>query len=306
MIRVSIRLSAVCLAACLFAGPESLGAQSPDDGQMFPKRALSAGLMYSHESWTNYWEGTLKRSNDNIGTLTTQTVALVAGYGLHERFGLSAALPFVSTSASEGTLQGMQGIQDLTIFAKFRLLTTPFTEKGALSVFLTGSAAAPIGDYTPDLVPLSIGTSGRRASARLTLGFRSKSPFYLNASAGYTFCNNVRLDRPSYFNGGQLYMTNEVAMPNVMEYTLGSGYRFGRVQLPLGLVVQRTLGGSDIRRQDMPFISNRMNFTRLDGAALVNIRGNTAVKLGASRILDGRNVGQAFTLTTGVVHAIQF
>ena len=34
---------------------------------------------------------------------------------------------------------------------------------------------------------------------------------------------------------------------------------------------QRTLGGGDIRRQDMPFVSNRMNFSKVGAMAMYPI-----------------------------------
>src|SRR6478672_11528749 len=63
----------------------SAAAQSMDDGWMMPKRTLTVGVVYSHDSWDQYWEGTLKRTNGNIGTLTTQSTTLVGAYGVTER-----------------------------------------------------------------------------------------------------------------------------------------------------------------------------------------------------------------------------
>jgi hypothetical protein len=290
----------------LLALAQPLMAQAPDDGAMLSKRTLMTSVVYSHDSWNQYWEGTRKRSNDNIGTLTTQMVTASVAYGITNRLGIAMSLPYVKTEASQGTLHGMQGIQDLSIAAKFRLLTTPFTNVGALSAFISGTAAAAVGDYSPDLPPVAIGTSGQRSSARFTLGFQSKTPFYANASAAYTFCNNVKLDRPSYYTDGVLYMTNEVAMPNLSEYTLGVGYSVGKLALPVTFVQQRTHGGGDIRRQDMPFISNRMDFLRVDAAAIYGLQKNVALRLGVGRVLNGRNVGQATTFNFGVAHALSF
>ena len=109
------------------------------------------------------------------------------------------------------------------------------------------------------------------------------------------------LDRPAYFTNGQLFLSNEVAMPDVFDYSVTAGYQRGRLCIPISLSQQRTLGGGDIRRQDMPFVSNRMDFVKAQG--LVMFRG---VRLGMSRIVSGRNVGQATTLTAGLFHTFQF
>ena len=286
------------------AGASSAGAQTVDDGFMMPRKTLSAGVMYAHESWDQYWEGTLKRTNGNIGTLTTRSITSIVGYGITDRLGLIATLPYIRTHASQGVLNDMSGFQDLTLAAKVRLLTTGPTSRGALNAFVVGTAAVPVSHYTPDFYPLSIGTGGGRTSARLTLNFQSNSAWFVNASSGYTFCTNVRLNRNSYYTNGQLYMTNEVAMPNVLNNTISGGIDRGRWRIPLSLTQQRTLGGGDIRRQDMPFVSNRMDFVKLDGGVMYALPGNVSLQLGAGHVLSGRNVGQSTTFTSGLFYAL--
>ena len=290
----------------LVLGASAAAAQTVDDGRMIPKGMLSSGVLYTHDSWDQYWEGTLKRKNGNIGTLTQQSITVIGGYGLSDRVSLMAALPYVRTHASQGVLHDLSGVQDLTFAAKLRLLTTGPTTRGAFSAFVVGTAAVPVGNYTPDFFPLSIGTGGGRASGRLTLGYQSASAWFLNASSAHTWCSNVKLNRNSYYTDGQLYLTNEVAMPNVIEHSLTAGVNRGRWQIPLSLVQQRTLGGGDIRRQDMPFVSNRMDFVKLDGGVTYALPKNFSIRLGAAHVLSGRNVGQSTTFTSGAFYAHQF
>jgi hypothetical protein len=286
------------------AGASSAAAQTVDDGFMMPKRTLGAGVLYAHESWDQYWEGTLKRTNGNIGSLTTQSIVSMIGYGLTDRLGLIATLPYIRTHASQGVLNDMSGFQDLTVAAKFRLLTSGPTSRGTFNAFVVGTAAIPVSDYTPDFYPLSIGTGGGRTSARLTANFQSNAAWFVSASSAYTFCANVRLNRNSYYTNGQLYMTNEVAMPNVLNNTFSAGIDRGRWRFPLSLTQQRTLGGGDIRRQDMPFVSNRMDFVKLDGGVMYSLPKDFSVQIGAGRVLSGRNVGQSTTFTSGLVYAL--
>lgn len=280
-------------------------AQTIDDGAMVPKGMLSTGVVYAHDSWDQYWEGSLKRRNGNIGTLTTQSVTWVGRYGATDRLSVISTLPFIWTESSQGTLRGLSGIQDLTVAVKYRLLSQS-TRYGAFDALVAAAAALPMSDYTPDFLPLSIGTAGGRASGRLTLGFRSGAWWFASASGAYTWCSNVTLDRSAYYTDGQLYMTNVVAMPNVADYTLSAGAKRGRWQVPLSLVQQRTLGGGDIRRQDMPFVSNRMDFTRIEGAVMYALPKNLSVRVGAGHVLAGRNVGQSTTLSSGLFHALHF
>jgi hypothetical protein len=275
----------------------SLPAQTIDDGLLLPRRALGTGFLYAHDSWTRYWEGSLTRDNGNIGTLTTQSVTWVAGYGVTDRLSVMAMVPYVWTRASQGPLQGMGGVQDLTLAAKYQLLTTPLTDRGTLRAMVVGAAGIPASNYTPDFLPLSIGLASRWFSGRFTLNFQAHEGWFLNGSAAYTWRTKVTLDRPAYYTAGQLYMSDEVAMPDMFDYTVSAGYQHGRLCVPISLSQQRTLGGGDIRRQDMPFVSNRMDFVK--AAGLVMYRG---MSLGASRIVSGRNVGQATTLTGGLFH----
>jgi hypothetical protein len=284
----------------------SAAAQTLDDAFLLRKQVLSGGVLYAHDSWEQYWEGTLKRTNGNIGTMTTQSVTAVGGYGLSDRFTLMAVLPYVWTEASRGTLRGMSGVQDLTIGAKYQLLTAEVSGHGAFNALVSGAVAIPVSDYTPDFLPLSIGTGGARASGRATLSFRSTSAWFAAASAAYTWCANVKLDRNAYYTDGRLYLTNDVAMPNVADYALSVGVERGRWRIPISFVQQRTLGGGDIRRQDMPFVSNRMDFARLDGAVMYRLSNNVAVRLGAAHVVSGRNVGESTTLTSGVFYAVHF
>ena len=278
-----------------------LAAQTVDDGFLMSKGVLTAGVMYSHDSWDEYWEGSRKRANANIGTLTTRSAMLAGHYGVTDRITLVAMVPYVWTRSSQGTLHGMEGVQDLTVAAKYRLLATPFTTRGTVSAFLGAAAGVPLTDYTPDFMPLSIGSASRRFSGRFTLAFETPDAWFVSGSAAHTWRNKVTLDRAAYYTDGQLYLTDEVWMPRVFDYTLSAGYRKGRLYIPVSFTEQRTLGGADIRRQDMPFVSNRMNFTKVDAFVMyaINIPKVPAMRFGASHTLSGRNVGQSTTVTGG-------
>jgi hypothetical protein len=62
----------------------------------------------------------------------------------------------------------------------------------------------------------------------------------------------------------------------------------------------------DIRRQDMPFVSNRMNYTAAHAELMYFLPGvsNLRLDLGASRTLSGRNVGRSTSFMTGFTYAL--
>ncbi|HEX7071561.1 MAG TPA: transporter [Rhodothermales bacterium] len=283
-------------------------AQTLDDGLLMSSRALCTGFVYMHDSWNEYWEGSLLRDNENIGTLTTQSIAWMGAYGVTPDLTVVAMLPYVWTEASDGPLHGMDGFQDLTIGAKYRLLSTPFTSAGTMRAFVSAAFATPVSAYTPDFLPMSIGLHSRRLSGRFILNFETPQGIFANGSTAYTWRANVELERESYFTNDRLYLTNEVQMPAVFDYNVSVGYRKGRLMVPLSLAQQRTLGGSDIRRNDMPFVSNQMDFVRLDATVMYTlpVPENLLVRAGVSRVVSGRNVGQSTTLSAGLLYTINF
>jgi hypothetical protein len=295
---------AVLVATC--AVP--VRAQMIDDGLLVPRKALFTEFSYGHDGWSDYWEGTLKRENGNVGNLTTQSVTWRLTYGVTSRLNLMAVLPWVSTKASGGTLQPQSGLQDLTVAAKYCALGTDFGGSGhSLHAFVVAAYGTPVTDYGADLLPLSIGLHSQRFSGRATLSYMVGS-WFADATGAYTLRGNVTLDRPSYFTDGQLFLTDEVAMPDVFDYTLRAGYMKGRWMVPVAYSQQNTLGGGDIRRQDMPFVSNKMDFSKLDGMVMYTLPkpANLAVKLEAIRTLTGRNVGQSTTLVGGLTYTVHF
>lgn len=281
----------------------SLQAQTIDDSLMTPKKTLFTGISYGHDSWTSYWEGGLKRENENVGTLTTKNVTWMGTYGLTDNLNLIAMLPFVSTKASGGTLHGQDGLQDLTLAAKYHLV-----RKGSFNGFVGAAFGTPVSDYVFDLLPLSIGLHSKRLSGRILVNYSTSWGLFSDATGAYTYRDNVTLDRPAYFTDGQLVLSDEVKMPDVFDYTVRAGYMKHGLMVPVYYTQQFTLGGGDIRRQDMPFVSNKMNFSRIGAMAMYTLPkpANLALKVEATHVLTGRNVGESTTVTGGLMYTIHF
>jgi hypothetical protein len=308
-VRLSGGTTMTLLALVLVASSaRPVRAQTIDDDVMMPKHDLCTGFLYQHDRWDEYWEGSLKRVNGNIGTIATQSVTWVGDYGATNRLNVIAMLPYVWTGASQGVLKGLKGFQDLTVAAKYNILETAFTGSGSLRAIVVASAGTPVSDYTPDFLPLSIGLGSRRYSGRFSLSFNARQGWFVHGSAAYTWRNKVTLDRPLYFTDGRLFLSDEVAMPDVFDYTVSAGYRKQGLHVPISFSEQRTLGGGDIRRQDMPFVSNRMNFSRVEALVMYTLpkTKNLALRAAGTYIVSGRNVGQSTTLTAGLLYTFHF
>ena len=100
----------------------------------------------------------------------------------------------------------------------------------------------------------------------------------------------MTLNRDSYYDGEHLVLSDQVAMPDVFDYTVRAGYWKHGLYVPVSFTQQITLGGHDIRRQDMPFVSNRMNVSRVDVVAMYFLRHPRFVfRVGAAAVVSGRN-----------------
>ncbi len=298
--RFSRALCTSALLACLAA---PLHAQTIDDGIMLGKHELLTGNFYSWDTWDEYWEGTLKRTNGNIGTITTEVNTIAANYGVFDRFNLIGTVPYVWTRSSQGVLHGIEGFQDLTLAAKWSVLEKPMTSAGTLRTIVVVSAGIPMTDYNLELLPLSIGLGSTRVSWRGTVNYQSTPGWYLTGSTAYTMRSKVQLDRPYFFTNDEFVMSDRVDMPNTFDLMASAGYmKSNGFMTSVSFTQQRTLGGGDIRRQDMPFVSNRMNAFRAGGMVMYPIPKleSLAVHFGVGHTFDGRNVGEATTVTTGL------
>lgn len=285
--------------------PRSLFAQTDIDALMMAKNEFCIGPMYTYSSWKNYWEGTLKRDNANLGTISTKTVSVMGNYGISRKLSVLFNVPYVKTKASAGTLQGMDGIQDLSLFLKWR----PFQQKlgnGKLSVLGLAGVSLPLSNYTPDYLPLSIGLHSRTALARLMVDYKWRGLF-TTVSATYLLRDNIKIDRESYYTT-EMHNTNEVEMPNATNYNFRAGFRNQRWIAEAIVNIWTTLGGFDITRNNMPFPSNKMNATTV-GANFKYVLPplpQLSIVAGGNTTVAGRNVGQATTVYGSIFYILDF
>lgn len=293
----------LCMSFC-FLSIES-NAQTDFDAIMMNKNQFCNGLMYNSSSWKNYWEGTLKRDNQNLGTVSTKSVMYMANYGITNNLNVMIGAPYVWTKASAGTLQGMKGIQDASLTVKWRPVKRSFG-KNKLSLLLLGTVSTPLNNYVIDFLPLSIGLGSTNFTGRAMVDYQYKK-FTVTASASYIVRSNVKIDRTAYYDT-QGRLTNEVHMPNASQYQLRTGYR-GKYLIAEALLTNwTTLGGFDITRNNMPFPSNRMNATTVGANIKYTLKSytNLAFLAGANFTIAGRNMGQSSSFNVGAFYAFYF
>jgi hypothetical protein len=293
------------MACCLTAFTQMARAQTETDALMIPKNYFCAAGTYTYTGWTNYWEGTFKRDNLNIGKLTSNSYMLGGNYGITNKLDLLVSAPYVTTNASAGTLKGQSGIQDLSVAIKWLPFQTEIG-KGIFGVYLIAAGSIPLTNYEPNFLPVSIGLHSETVSARALVNYQL-GRFFVAGSGQYIQRGDVTLDQNAYYTTTEIY-SNRVFMPNQNNWLVSTGYRSLKLNVEAIFSQTTTLGGFDIRKNDMPFPSNTMNMTTAGGLIKYSFEGAAGLELtaGGNYVLKGRNVGQTTTLFGGVLYVFDF
>lgn len=276
-------------------------AQTDIDGVMMEKNAFCVGPMAGYSSWKNYWEGTLKRDNANLGTVSTIMYSIMGNYGITNKLNVMFGLPYLKTKASAGQLKGLKGLQDLSFWVKWKGYSKKIGT-GRLSLFAIGGFSLPASDYTADFLPMSIGLESKNLSLRGMADYQ-RGVLFATISGTYIRRSNIKLDRISYYTT-EMHYTNEVKMPDAASFNLRLGYRDKGAYAELIVDNWTTLGGFDITRNNMPFPSNRMNATRIafNGKYPMPFMPELSLTGGAFTTVAGRNVGQSTGFNAGLFY----
>lgn len=288
---------------CLSLGRSS--AQTDLDAIMMGKHQLCIGPAYTYSSWKNYWEGTNKRINENLGTVSMQMASLMGNYGISDKLNVLFSMPYIKTKASAGTLHSMQGIQDLNLFLKYMPIEKDWGN-GTISIYAIGGLTIPVTNYIPDYLPLSIGLHSRMAHIRVMADYQL-GDWFITGSATRSIRSNVKIDRQAYYTT-QLINSNVVDMPDASQLQARVGYRSDRLIAEAIVTRSVTNGGFDITRNNMPFLSNKMDATSLgvNGKYVIDPKHELALIGGFNQVIAGRNVGQSMSVYGGVFYVVEF
>ena len=278
--------------------------QTDIDGLMMQKNFFCVGPTAGYSSWKNYWEGTLKRENLNLGKVSATNFTLMGNYGITSKINLLFGLPYIKTKAGAGNMAGQKGLQDISLMLKW-VAFQKHIGKADFKTILIGGYSTPISNYTADFLPLSIGLQSKNASMRVMADYQRN---HLFATASYTYIarSNVTIDRYTYYTT-EMHYSNEVKMPDASQLNLRAGYRSETWIAEAVFNKWTTLGGFDIPRNGMPFVSNKMNATTIG----LNVKYETpldglSIVANGSTTIAGRNVGQASGFNAGVFYILDF
>ena len=283
----------------------AVSAQTDIDGLMMEKNAFCVGPMAGYSSWKNYWEGSLKRDNANLGTVSATMFSIMGNYGLSNRLNVLFGLPYIKTKASAGQLKGQKGLQDLALWIKWKGYSKKIGS-GRLSLFLIGGYSLPVSDYTADFLPMSIGLESKNLSFRGMADYQRGS-WFATISGTYVRRSNIKIDRDAYYTT-EMHYSNEVEMPDMAAFNFRAGYRDKGLIAEATADNMTTLGGFDITRNNMPFPSNKMNATRIGFNFKYDMpfHPNLSLTGNAFTTIAGRNMGQSSGFNAGVFYVFDF
>ncbi len=271
-------------------------AQMPHDAIYMNKNAVCAALSYGSSSWKEYWEGTLKRENFNIGTHTTQNVMLMVAAGITDKLNVIVGLPYVKTQASAGNLMGLQGLQDFSGVLKYKM----FESKGLAFHGVIGGSL-PVTNYVPDFLPMSIGLKAKTATFRLIGSYAHKSGMYITTHAAYNARGVITLDKDGYQAHNQIFNTDKVDVPDAMDASVRLGFENKSFQTEVFLERFAALTGDNIRRNDMPFVTNKMEATSVGWYGKFQPR-HLGVNARVAYVTNGLNMGQSLSYSVGLLY----
>lgn len=293
------------VAVSLLLLSNAVSAQTDIDGIMMQKNFFCVGPTVGTSSWKNYWEGTFKRDNANLGTVSSTAAMIMGNYGITDKLNVLFGLPYIKTKASAGNFKGQKGLQDLSLWVKW-VAKEKMIGKGNLKGIVEGGYSTPVSNYYIDLMPLAIGMHSKTGSLRLMADYEL-GDWFATVSGTYMLRNNVTLDRDTYFTT-EMHYTNEVKMPDASDFNFRIGYRSSTWIIEGIFDKMATFGGFDITKNNMPFVSNNMDATRIG----LHVKYDTDFVNGLSFVADanttiaGRNIGQSSSFGGGVFYILDF
>ena len=290
--------SLLLLVIVTFSFSTAAMAQMPHDALYMPKQTLCTALMYGNSTFSEYWEGNLLRNNLNMGKNTTQSASVMSAYGISDRLNVIAMIPYIATHNSAGNLLGQKGLQDFSLWFKYKLI-----EKNGFSLSTVLGGSLPTTNYVPDFLPMSIGLKAKTASAKIVANYAHPSGLYCTAHGTYTLRSNITIDRDAYQSYQKVINSNQVAIPDAMDAAVRLGFLKKTIQAEIFANYFSCVKGDNIRRNDMPFPTNNMQATAVGFYGKIQPR-NLGVSVQVSQVIKGLNVGKSLNYAVGLVYQI--
>lgn len=271
-------------------------AQSPVSGFMSGKGKGAVALSFTHESYDNVFLTPLDAKGVPVfNDVSINSVSLYGTYGISDRLEVAMSLPYISAqgNADAPVLEALgfentrKGVQDLSVFAKYNAFSAEMG-MSRLNFQIAAGLKTPIGNYRADEGLQSIIAIGNRATSingMLIAHFQSSLGLFATTQAGYSIRNGEA--------------------PNALLGEIKVGYAARRFYVDAWYAGQVSDGGVNILGEGFNgfFPATDVTFNRAGINLYVPIAGGFGVSAGASKYLNGRNVGESMGYSGSVVYS---
>lgn len=268
----------LCTAVLAFAAFAAAPALALDLNGFLPGRGQgSVAFSVTDEGYDEFFVGETKVSDPGVGDVEIQSIAVWLQWGLTDDFAVVANVPYVSAESDGLGRFDESGLQDLTVFGKYRFGTFG---GGAARQALLGALGVrtPLSDYEANL-PVDIGDATTDLLARLLYHLEA-GRFYLSQQVGYDLRGD---DAPDGF-------------PLYTEVGVGGG----RATLSAFYANYSADDGTDIGDPGFTFPSNREEYERAGAKLYARLGARLGLSLAGFTTLDGRNTGDLSGISAGV------
>lgn len=267
----------------------------------FPKpKELTIASSYSYKSYDNFFIGeSLSEANPmGMGEISSSIISIYGEYGILDWLSTTVTLPYISTKNETGTLDPVldtnqvEGIQDLNLFLKAKILDKEFSNASKLAIGGATGITLPVGGYQESGI-LSIGNGSTAVDGCGFIQLTTASNLFVEFQAAYSLRSN-----------------NDFDVPNALVYSAKLGYYNKWFYTHAKFGVQNSLGGIDIGSQEFVAAGgpNALPETEVDFANLYFdlyipiYKQNLGISSGYAVNVDGRNYDNSSSFSLGLVY----
>jgi len=265
------------------------------DGFMNKKGQIVGALSYSYESYNAYFVGSTRTTNENLGSIETNSASFFGSVGVTDYLNIVVSVPYVQIHPTQGFWSDQNDFQDLSLFLKGWIFEYDMSETGSVSLMGAAGVITPLSDYIAD-APVSIGSQSTQLEARAIVQYRSSFGFFIAGQAGYGKRGNATVDRGF-----------EVSVPDAWDYIFRTGGNIKKLYADAWFQHQNSRNGTNIG-PGVPFPSNEIDFTRIGFTLYHPIPKleNFGVALSTGFTLSGKNVGRSDRFSAAIVYNFSF
>ena len=257
-----------------------------DNGFLRGQGKLDLSLTYTNDSYDHFWVGNDKVSDPAVGTVTRETTALYAAYGLRDDIDLVFNAAYVGAdSDGTGGFPTEEDLQDATFGVKWAFWKRRMGP-GETSVLFAPSIKQPMTNYEDNNVT-AIGDGQTDLRARMIGQYTWDNGLFAAIESGYDRRNGAPHDE----------------IP--LNITLGGTIAQRFTIMPFYQLVDE-LGGIDINQipADGGFPATEEDYQRLGVAAYVRITDQFGISGRYMSTLDGKNTGDVDSYSVGLTFRV--